>query len=336
MGETCEKKNKKKRTLWNEIWRARYLYLLLLPFLAWLIVFNYVPMGGIVLAFKDYKARLGIFGSPWVGLKHFQRMFVTPDAIASIKNTLSISLGRIIWEFPMPIILAIMITEMPGRRVKKLYQTVFTFPHFLSWIVVSSIMTSLFSNAGVLNSILAGFGLEKVQFLGNAKFFRIMLYVTENWKEVGWGAIIYMAAIAGIDMTLYEAASIDGASRLRQIWHITLSCLKPTIAIMFILKIGGIMNAGFDQIFNMRNDVVRASAQILDTYIYDITFLATPNYGFSTAVGLFKAVINFILLTIANQTVGLLTGTKMFSFRKEKVKQEKKQTEKGRGVRHAR
>lgn len=313
----------KKRNLWTEIWRARYLYLLLLPFLAWLIVFNYVPMGGIVLAFKDYKARLGIWGSAWVGLKHFRRMFVTPDAVASIKNTLFISLERIIWEFPMPVILAILITEMPGRRIKKLYQTVFTFPHFLSWIVVSTIMTSLFSNAGILNSALEGLGLQKIQFLGNGKFFRIMLYVTENWKEVGWGAIIYMAAIAGIDMTLYEAASIDGASRLRQIWHITLSCLKPTIAIMFILKIGGVMNAGFDQIFNMRNDAVRSSVQILDTYIYDITFRATPDYGFSTAIGLFKAVINFIFLTLANQTVGLLTGTKMFSFKKEKVKQEK-------------
>ncbi|MBQ7841226.1 MAG: sugar ABC transporter permease [Lachnospiraceae bacterium] len=319
----AQKNSEKKKTILTEIWRARYLYLLLLPFLVWLIVFHYIPMGGIVMAFKDYKARLGILGSPWVGLKHFERIFVTPDAITSIKNTLQISLGRIIWEFPMPILLAIMITEMPGTKVKKVYQTVFTFPHFLSWVVVSSIMTSLFSNSGVVNTALAGMGMEKVQFLGESGFFRVMLYVTENWKEVGWGAIIYMAAIAGIDPTLYEAASIDGASRLRQIWHITLSSLKPTIAIMFILKIGGIMNAGFDQIFNMRNDVVKASSQILDTYIYDITFLATPNYGFSTAVGLFKAVINFILLTIANQTVGILTGTKMFSFRKEKVKQEK-------------
>lgn len=319
---------RKKRTIWAEIWSTRYLYLLLLPFLAWLIVFNYVPITGIVMAFKDFKARLGIFGSPWVGLKHFERIFITPDAVSSIKNTLQISFGRIIWEFPLPIILAIMITEMPGTKVKKIYQTIFTFPHFLSWVVIASIMTSIFSNAGAVNTALAGMGLEKIQFLGKSGFFRAMLYVTENWKEVGWGAIIYMAAIAGIDPTLYEAASIDGATRLRQIWHITLSCLKPTIAILFILKIGGIMNAGFDQIFNMRNDVVRASSQILDTYIYDITFLATPNYGFSTAVGLFKAVINFILLTIANQMVGVLTGTKMFSFKREKVKQEKPVKEK--------
>lgn len=314
---------RKKSKILTEIWKARYLYLLLLPFLVWLIVFNYIPMGGIVMAFKDYKARLGIWGSPWVGLKHFERIFITPDAVASILNTLEISFGRLIWEFPMPIILAIMITEMPGTKMKKIFQTIFTFPHFLSWIVVASIMTSLFSNAGVINSLLEGAGIGKIQFLGDSFFFRVMLYVTENWKEMGWSAIIYMAAIAGIDPTLYEAASIDGASRIRQIWHITLSCLKATIAIMFILKIGTVMNAGFDQIFNMRNDVVKSSTQILDTYIYDVTFLATPNYGFSTAVGLFKSVINFIMLTVANQVVGMLTGTKMFSFRKAKVKQEK-------------
>jgi len=316
--------SRKKTKLFTGIWKARYLYILLLPFLVWLIVFNYVPMSGILLAFKDYKARLGIWGSPWVGLKHFERIFITPKAMTAIKNTFEISLGRIIWEFPVPILLAIMITEMKGTKLKKVCQTVFTFPHFLSWIVVASIMNSIFSNGGVVNSILAGAGMDKVQFLGNAGFFRAMLYVTENWKEMGWSAIIYMAAIAGIDPTLYEAASIDGATKLRRIWHITLSCLKPTIAIMFTLKIGNIMNAGFDQIFNMRNDVVAASSQILDTYIYDVTFLATPNYGFSTAVGLFKAGINFIMLTVANQVVYRLTGTKLFSLRKEKLKQKKR------------
>lgn len=304
----------KKKGLLQEVSRAKYLYLMLIPFLLWLIVFNYVPMGGIVLAFKDYKAKLGIWGSEWAGLKHFKRIFVTPDAVKSIVNTLEISLGRLIWEFPMPIILAILITEMRGTRLKKVYQTIFTFPHFLSWVVVASIVTTFFSGSGVVNQVLQSFGMEKIQFLANGKVFRTLLYLTENWKEIGWNAIIYMAAITGIDPTLYEAASIDGASRLRQIWHITLSALRPTIAIMFVLKVGNIMNAGFEQIFNMRNDVVKASAQIVDTYIYDITFQATPNYGFSTAVGLFKGVVNFVLLTGANQLVGFLTGEKLFSF----------------------
>lgn len=309
---------KNKRKLSAQLWRARYLYLMLIPFLFWLILFHYVPMGGIILAFKEYKARLGILGSEWVGLANFRRIFITKDAMRAITNTFEISFSRILWEFPVPIFLAILITEMPGRRVKKLYQTVFTFPHFLSWIVVSAMITSLFSNRGVINSVIGGAGYDAIPFLANSSFFRGLLYVTENWKEMGWGAIIYMAAIAGIDPTLYEAASIDGASRLRQIWHITLSAIKPTIAIMFILKVGGIMNAGFDQIFNMRNDVVSGAVQILDTYIYDITFLATPSYGFSTAVGLFKAVVNFTLLFVANQTVGYLTGEKMFTLRKAK------------------
>lgn len=309
---------RKKKSLLREVWKARYIYLLLLPFLAWLLVFNYIPMGGIVLAFKDYKARLGIWGSPWVGLKHFERIFITPDAIGAIKNTLQISLGRILWCFPMPIILAIMITEMPGKKMKKLYQTIYTFPHFISWVVVSVIVVNLFASGGAVNSVLESLGLEKVPFLANQSFFRVMLYTLDVWKEVGWGAIIYMATIAGIDPTLYEAASIDGASRLRQIWHITLTALRPTIAIMFILTVGGLMNAGFDQIFNMRNDSIASSAQILDTYVYDITFQAKPNYGFSTAVGLFKAVFNFLLLTIANQVVGILTGTKMFTLKREK------------------
>ena len=308
----------KTKVLLNGIWKARYLYLMLFPFLLWLLVFHYVPMGGILLAFKDYKARLGIFGSEWVGLQNFSRMFITQDAVRAILNTLRISLSRILWEFPVPIVLAILITEMPGKRGKKIYQTILTFPHFLSWVVVGHIMTSIFSQQGVVNAVLGALGFEKMPFLVDGGFFRSLLYLTENWKEAGWGAIIYMAAIAGIDPTLYEAASIDGASRLKQIWHITLTSIKPTIAIMFILKIGGIMNAGFDQIFNMRNEVVTDAVQILDTYIYDITFKAVPNYGFSTAVGLFKSVINFALLAIANQTVGYLTGQKMFVLRKQK------------------
>lgn len=218
----------------------------------------------------------------------------------------------------MPILLAIMITEMAGTKLKKLYQTIFTFPHFLSWVVVSSIVTAFFSSSGVVNMAVSSLGLEKIPFLTDGKLFRALLYATENWKEIGWSAIIYMATITSIDPTLYEAASIDGASRIKQIWHITLSGLKPTIAIMFILKIGSIMNAGFDQIFNMRNDVIKATSQIIDTYIYDITFQATPNFGFSAAVGLFKGVINFVLLTIANQVVGVLTGEKMFSIGKRK------------------
>lgn len=297
----------KKNKVLSAMWKARYIYILLLGYFVWLIIFHYGPMYGLLLAFKKYNAKLGIWGSEWVGLDNLKRIFVTPVAKRAIWNTLTISIRRTIFQFPFPIILAVLITEMRGRKLKKVYQTIFTFPHFLSWVVVGAILTNFLSSSGTINTALANMGLSKINFLGNSKIFTSLLFVTANWKGMGWGAIIYMAAIAGIDPTLYDAAKVDGASRWQQIWHITLAGIKSTIAIKLILDIGGIMNAGFDQIFNMRNDVVNSAVTILDTYVYDITFGAVPNYGFSTAVGLFKSVIDFILLILANQVSGYLS-----------------------------
>lgn len=319
-----KKKKERKKGGWREnrllmeIWNAKYLYLMLIPFFVWLIMFQYVPMAGIVLAFKEFNAVDGIFKSPWVGLKHFQRIFSTPAAVKSIWTTITLSLQRIIFEFPVPILLALITTEMRGKRVKKIYQTVLTFPHFLSWVVVSSILIAMFSDAGAINTIMNSLGLSKIPFLSNSTFFKSMLFTTHNWKEMGWASIIYMATISSIDPGLYEAAEIDGATKLRQMWHVTVPALLPLISLRLIMKIGHIMNAGFGQILNMRNSVVASSVQILDTYIYDITFRALPNYGFSTAVGLFKGLINFALLMAANQIVGKLTGEKMWSFEKRK------------------
>ena len=306
-----KKKEKDGSSLTSRIWHARYIYLLILPVMIWIAVFCYGPMYGVVLAFKDYNARLGILGSEWVGLKHFKRIFITPEAIRSIKNTFIISGGRLIIEFPIPIILAILFAEMPGTKVKKLYQTILTFPHFLSWIVVSAVMLNFFANKGAVNVLLSNMGMKTVDFFGSTLLARPMLYLSSIWKEVGWGSIIFVAAIAGIDPTLYEAAKIDGASKLRQIWHITLTGIRATILVMLILKVGHVMNAGFDQVFNLRNGVTTNAIQILDTYIYDITFLATPNYGFSTAVGLFKNVINLTLMLVANKVTHIISGEKM-------------------------
>ena len=311
---------KTKSRLLQQIWQARYLYLMLLAFFIWLILFEYVPMAGNVLAFKDFKATEGVFGSPWAGWKHFERIFATPAAVKAIINTVVLSLQRILFEFPVPIILALITTEMRGNKTKKIYQTILTFPHFLSWVVVSSILISMFSEAGAINSLLSALGFETVPFLSDSKFFRAMLFITHNWKEMGWASIIYMATISSIDPGLYEAAEIDGASKLRQVWHVTLPALLPLISMRLILKVGSIMNAGFGQILTMRNSVVSSDVQILDTYIYDRTFNALPNYGFSTAVGLLKGVINFALLMLANQVVGKLTGEKMWSFEKRKKK----------------
>lgn len=305
--------SKSKKSIWLQIWQARYLYLLVAPVIIWLIIFHYRPAYGILLAFKKYSAQLGIWGSEWVGLKNFKRIFITPQAVTAIINTLEISLARLIFVFPMAIIIALLLSEMRGKKLKRVYQTILTFPHFLSWIVISAIMLNLFSGNGAINAIVEDLGFEKINFLANKKLFRPILYITDNWKEMGWSSIVYLAAIAGIDPTLYEAAKIDGASRMRQIWHITLPCIKSTIAVLFILQVGNIMNAGFDQIFTLRNPVVSDTAQVLDTYIYDITFLSgVPDYGFSTAVGLFKSWIGVILMVIANKVTGWLTGEKMF------------------------
>ena len=301
------------KSLAVRIWEARYLYLLLLPGLLYFAIFHYGPMSGLVLAFKKYNARLGIWGSPWVGLKNFQRIFATPAAITAIRNTFEINLSRLVFQFPAAIILALLINEMRGTRLKRVYQTVYTFPHFLSWITVSSILMNFLSNSGAVNTVLASLGMKRIDFLSNIQLFRPLLYFTHNWKEMGWNSIIYMAAIAAIDPTLYEAAKVDGATRWQQMWHVTLPGIKETIIVLFILEVGRTMNAGFEQIFYLQNAAVKSTSEILDTYVYSITFQSTPNYGFSTAVGMFKAVINLTMLVLTNGIVRKINGSGMFS-----------------------
>ena len=305
--------NGPKKSLARQIWDARWLYLLILPGVLYFVVWHYMPMEGILLAFKKYNARLGIWGSEWVGLKNFQRIFITPAAIKAILNTVRVSLSRLVIEFPAPIILALLLNEVVGKRFKKVLQTVYTFPHFLSWVVVSIIVSNFLSNAGFFNSLLRELGFESVNFLADKALFRPLIYFTSIWKEVGWSSIIYMAAIANVDPALYEAAELDGAGRLQQAWHITVSSIRDTIVLMFIMSVGSMMNAGFDQIFNMSNDVVKEAGQIIDTYVYDITFLSAPNYGFSTAVEVFKAVINLILMLLANKVSKKATGNALFN-----------------------
>ena len=300
-------------SLGKRIWQARYLYLLLLPGLIWFIVWCYIPMDGVLLAFKKYNAKLGILGSQWIGLTNFKRIFITPAAKQSILNTLAISLTRLIVEFPVPILLALLINEVRGKTTKKILQTVYTFPHFLSWVVVSLILSNFFSNNGLVNAVLEGLGFEKINILASVPFFRPLLYMTSNWKEAGWSSIIYLAAITSIDPTLYEAAQIDGASRFQQAIYVTLSGIRETIVLLLILAVGGMMNAGFDQIFNMQNGSVKQVSQIIDTYVYEITFQASPNYGFSAAVGIFKSVINLFLMLIANYAAKRISGTGMFN-----------------------
>ena len=303
----------RKNTLGKKIWQNKYMYLLFLPMLIYLLVFCYYPMYGVILAFKDFNYAKGIIASPWAkeyGMNNFIKLFRNPRFFAALKNTLIISTGRIIFEFPFPVILALLINEIRSSKFKRITQTVYTFPHFISWIIVYGLFFNIFSSDGIFNQLIALMGFERTSLLSNPDTFRPLLYISDNWKEMGWSAIIYLASITGISPELYEAARIDGASRRQLVWHITFPCIGGTIAIMFVLTVANLMNAGFDQIFNMYNAAVYEVSDIIDTLIYRMTF-KDPNsagFGYTTAMGLFKSVINFALLIVANGIVKKSTG----------------------------
>jgi len=305
----------KNRTLWKKIRQSWCFYVMLLPAIITLFLFSYLPMPGILIAFEDFSVRKGIFGSDWVGLKNFRMLFSFADFWKALKNTVIISSGRLVFEFPAAIILALLINEVKSSKFKRVTQTIYTFPHFLSWIIVAGILNNILRYDGLVNAILTGLGIikEPIGFLSTPGIFRPMLFITNIWKEAGWSSIIYIAAISGIDGELYEAAEIDGASRLQKVFFITLPCIAGTIVILFILAIGNILNAGFDQVFNMYNPVVKDVSNILDTYIYDMTFRQAPDYGFSTAVGLFKSVVGFILILLANNVSQKINGHGLYS-----------------------
>lgn len=299
--------------LLQEILHNKQIYLILLPGIIWYAVFCYLPMGGLSLAFKTYKANLGIWASPWSGLQNYQFVFQDAAFWNALRNTVVISFSRLLFQFPVPVVLALFLNEVRSSSYKRVLQTVLTFPNFLSWVVVASIMLNLLGNGGYINNILTAVGAENINFLGSQSLFRPMLYITENWKSAGWSAIIYMAAISGIDLEQYESATIDGANRFQKAFYITLPSIKSTIVIMFILAVGGIMNAGFDQIFNLGSPAVRDVSDILDTYIYRITFQSSSDFSFSTAISLFKSVVNFVFLISADRIVKAIGENGLFA-----------------------
>ncbi len=294
-----------KKSLKSRLYEARYLYLLMLPVIAYYIIFHYYPMSGIILAFKEYNAKLGFFGSEWVGLQNYEFVFRDPAFYKALQNTFIISFGRIIFQFPMPIILAIMLSEVKSSKLSRPLQTIFTFPNFLSWVVVGGIVVNFLNQAGPINSILEIMGFEKVNFLAEQNLFRPLLYITNVWKGAGWTSIIYLASISSIPQEQYEAADLDGATRMQRIRYITLPSLKTTIVVMFILNVGNIMTMGFDQVFNLQNPAVMDISEILPTYIYRITFQGPMDFGFSTAMGLFTSVINFFFLILTDRIAKL-------------------------------
>ena len=290
---------------WKQIRSDKLLYLLLLPVIAWYLIFAYLPMGGLSLAFKNFRYDMGLWARPWIGFEHFSKMFEDKDFWNALKNTLVFAAGKICILFPMPVILAVLLNEMRANKTKKFFQTVFTFPHFITWVVLAGILINMFGSNGMVNASLSALGFQKISPLSDSSMFRPFIWLSALWKEIGWDSIIYLAAFAGIDPGLYEAASIDGANRFQKMIHISWPGIRGTVAIMFILAVGSLMTNGasFDQVFNLYSEPVYNVADTLDTFVYRSSFSIGTNFGYTTAVGFLKSVINVILITVTNRIV---------------------------------
>jgi putative aldouronate transport system permease protein len=289
------------KQIWAGIIRDKFLYLLALPGLLYFLIFRYVPMWGIVISFQNYSPYQGIRGSPWVGLEHFQRLFTNPDFLILFRNTLAINILSLLLFFPLPIFLSLSLNEMRNAMYKKIIQSIVYLPHFLSWVIIVGITFLLFSTGdGAINQMLVSLGFQKIDFLTNKNYFWAMLTAQSIWKDAGWGTIIFLASMASIDPQLYEAAKMDGAGRFRQMWHVTLPGIRSVIIILLILRIGHIMDVGFEQVFLMMNGAVSEVADVFDTYVYRLG-VKQGQYSYSTAVGLFKSVVGLLLVIGANK-----------------------------------
>ena len=298
-GGEIEKVNKK--SVWKRMLKCWQLYVLLLPTLVFFIVFCYVPMYGVQLAFKDYNAMLGITGSPWVGFEHFRRFFESYQFKQLLGNTLSLSIYQLAVSFPVPIILALALNQVKNARFKKVVQTVTYAPHFISIVVLVGMLNVFFStNGGLVNEIVKFFGGEPKLFLGQEQYFQHMYVWSGVWQSMGWSAIIYLAALSGVSPELHEAAVVDGASKIKRIWHIDIPAILPTIIILLILNCGQVMSIGFEKAFLMQNSLNIGTSEIIPTYVYKMGLL-NAQYSFSTAVGLFNSVINCTLLFVVNK-----------------------------------
>lgn len=273
-------------------------YLMCAPGMLWLFFFSIVPMAGILMAFQDYKPKKGIWGSPFIGWENFEYLFSMKDAQNVILNTVIIAFAKIVLNMIVPLAFALMLNEVRRVRLKKAVQTIVYLPHFLSWVILASVMTNIFGYDGIVNLIRGLFGQEKAVFLSDAGFFRWFIILTDVWKELGYNAVIYLAALTGINPTLYEASAIDGAGRWKQTVHITLPSLSTTIVLLTVLALGNILNAGFDQVFNTYNPMVYSSVDILDTWVYRIG-LTKLQFSLATAAGLFKSMVSFVLIIVS-------------------------------------
>ena len=290
------------------------MYLLLIPVIVYYIIFKYVPMAGVQIAFKDFKFRRGIWGSAWVGMEHFERFFSSYNSFNIIWNTLYLGFLSLLFCFPIPILLALLVNEIHAKRLKKDLQTITYAPHFVSTIVVVGMLMSMCSpSTGVVNKLLVNMGIvsEPLYLMGSAKYFRPMYIISGIWKDAGWNAIIFISALSAIDVTLYEAAEVDGANRWQQLIKITLPSIVPTIVIMLILEAGKVLNIGFEKVYAMQTDLNLSMSEVISTYTYKIG-LEDLEYDYATAIGLFNSVVSFVLLLLVNGISKKVSQTSLF------------------------
>lgn len=291
--------------------RNKCVYLMALPVVVYYVLFHYIPMGGLLIAFQDYNLVKGIWGSEWIGFQNFIDFFNSYEFMRLLKNTLSLSFELILFTFPAPLILALLINEVRWNPFKKLVQTVSYLPHFISLVVICGLIVNFTASDGILNQILAKFGVEPTTWLMRKELFHPVYIFSDMWQQIGWNSIVYLAAIAGIDPGLYEAASIDGAGRWQQLLHVTLPALVPTIVILFIMRIGNVMTLGHEKIILLYNPTIYETADVISSYIYRAGLMDT-NYGFSAAVGMFNSIVNCFLLWLANTLSRKLTQNSLW------------------------
>lgn len=291
--------------------RTWSLHLLLLPAVLIVFIYQYIPMLGIVIAFKEYKPWLGVLNSEWVGLDHFKYLFTYPDSKQVIVNTLVISALKMAFNLLVPFVFALLLNEVRKTGFKRTIQTLVYLPHFLSWVILGGILIDLLALKGIVNQLLVGLGGSPVLFLGDGDWFRFTVVVSDTWKDFGFQAIVYLAALAGVNPSLYEAAEVDGANRWQQTVHITVPAVLPIAVVVATLALGKILDAGFDQIFNLYNPLVYSKGDIIDTFVYRVG-LVGGQFSFATAVGLFKSVIGFILVVLAYRAAYKFANYRIF------------------------
>lgn len=290
---------------------AKHYYLMLLPGYVWLILFSIVPMFGFVIAFQDYNPGLGMLRSEWIGWDNYRYLFSLSDSLTVIRNTLVIAVMKIAANLVVPLVFALLLNELRIAALKRWIQTIVYLPHFLSWVILSGILLDIFAYKGPINTVLSLFGVEPVLFFARADLFPFLIVGSDVWKEFGINTIIYLAALTGINPSLYEAAAIDGATRLQRLRYVTLPGLVTTIVLLAVLSLGNVLNAGFDQVFNLYNPLVYSTGDIIDTWVYR-TGLVNLQYGLATAMGLFKSTISFVLIVLSYYLASKFANYRIF------------------------